>query len=194
MRENKKYQLLEDDTIVRDGRTLYRIQALRDVRFRVEKDAVGGYVEKEANLSQEGPCWLFDEACAYDDARVEGTAALYDEATLRGKAKLIEGASLWGKAILQGEAQVGGVSSLDEQVVVGGKAILKGRVSLYKDVHVGGNAYLEGTDPNCDLVIQGTTMIHGTTIIQGYGLFSEKDAILEAGSFRIEEDEDDEDD
>ena len=188
MRENKKYQLLEDDTIVRDGRTLYRIQALRDVRFRVEKDAVGGYVEKEANLSQEGPCWLFDEACAYEDARVEGTAALYDEATLRGKAKLFEEARVLDQVIVQGEAKVGGRSRLKDQVVVGGKAVVKGMVRLYGFVHVGGSAYLEGEEKEVPLEILGTTMIHGDTIIQGYGLFSEEDAIFETGSFQIEED------
>ena len=54
--ENKKYELLEDDAIVREGRKLYRIQALRNVRIGVKTGAVGGYVEKEANLSHEGAC------------------------------------------------------------------------------------------------------------------------------------------
>ena len=187
--EEKKYRLLENDTTVRDGRTLYRIQALRHVRRGVRAGVLGGYVESEANLSHEGECWLYHDACAYEEACVEGDAHLTQDATLRGKAKLIEGASLWGKAILQGEAKVGGQSSLDDQVVVGGKAIIKGRVYLYDDVHVGGNAYLEGNDPNGDLVIQGTTMILGNTVIVGLGVFPEAEAILEAGSFRVEDDD-----
>ncbi len=187
--KNKKYQLLEDDTIVHDVRTLYRIQALRDVRFRVEKGEKGGYVESEANLSQEGPCWLFDEACAYENARVEEEACLYDQATLRGKAKLIEGARIFGYAIVQGEAKVGGDSRVHNQVVVGGNAILKGNVSLNDDVHVGDNAYLEGDVASLSLVLQGTTMIVGDTIIQGYGRFPERDAIFETGSFRLGGDE-----
>ncbi len=186
---NKKYTLREDDTIVRDGRTLYRIQALRHVRFGVEKGAVGGYVEKEANLSQEGPCWLFDEACAYEDARVEGNAILFDQTTLRGKAKLIEAARIFDQAIVQGEAIVSGESIIEDQVVVGGSAILKGNLLLYDDVHVGDAAYLLGDDPKRELVIQGTTMILGSTIMQGYGVFPEEEAILEAGSFLFEGDE-----
>ena len=187
--KNKKYRLLEDDTIVRDGRTLYRIQALRDVRHSVEKGEVGGYVESEANLSHEGRCWLYHDACAYENGRVEGDAMLSGHATLRGKAKLIEEASLLGKAIMQGEATVGGESMIHDQVVVGGSAILKGNLLLYDDVHVGDAAYLLGDDPKRELVIQGTTMILGSTIMQGYGVFPEEEAILEAGSFLFEGDE-----
>ncbi len=182
--KKKKYQLLEDDAIIRDGRKLYRLQALRDVRFDVRRGSQGGYVESEANLSHEGTCWLFENACAYEDARVEGEARMHGHATLRGKAKLSGDATLWDHAIVQGEAKVGGGSQLNNQVVVGGSAILKGNVLLYDNVHVGGNAYLEGDDPDRALVIQGTTMIHGDTIIQGYGRFPERDAIFETGSFR----------
>ena len=189
MKENKKYKLREDDAIVREGRKLYRIQALRDVRYSVKEGKVGGYVESEANLSHEGTCWLFENACAYEDARVEGEARMHGHATLRGKAKLSGDATLWDHAIVQGEAKVGGGSQLNNQVVVGGSAILKGNVLLYDDVHVGDEAYLEGDDPKRELVIQGTTMILGSTIMQGYGVFPEEEAILEAGSFLFEGDE-----
>ena len=184
----KKYQLLLDDAIVREGRKLYRIQALRDVCYSVKEGKVGGYVESEANLSHEGKSWLFDDACAYEDARVEGDARMHWHATLRGKAKLSGDAMLWDQAIVQGEAKVGGGSRLKDQVVVGGKAVVKGMVRLYGFVHVGGSAYLEGEEKEVPLEILGTTMIHGDTIIQGYGLFSEEDAIFETGSFQIEED------
>ncbi len=186
MKENKKYQLLEDDTIVREGRTLYRIEALRHVCYGVEAGTKGGYVESEANLSHKGTCWLYDDACAYEESRVEGDAYLYGHATLRGKAKLIEDASLWGKAILQGEAKVGGNVSLQNDAVVGGQAILKGWMILYDAVQVGGNAYLEGTHPDRNLVLDGTTIIDGDTIMKGYGRFPEKEAILTTGSFRLE--------
>ncbi len=188
MPANKKYRLLEDDTIVRDGRTLYRICALRKIRGRVRAGVLGGYVESEANLSHEGSCWLYDDACAYEDARVEGGALLYEHATIRGKATLIEEAALWSHAIVQGEAIVGGNSRVHDQVVVGGKATMKGWVCLLHHVHVGGKAYLEGVHPKRGLIIKGKTMILGTTVIEGYGSFAEKEAILEAGSFRIEED------
>ena len=185
MQANKKYQLLLDDTIIREGRKLYRIQALRDVRHSVEKGEVGGYVESEANLSQEGTCWLFDDACAYENGRVEGDALLSGHATLRGKAKLIEEAMVFGHAIVEGEATVGEESVLRDQVVVGGKAVVKGRVRLTECVHVGENAHVEGDPKGISLVLVGTTMIMGNTVIQGQGTFSEEEAILEGGLFTL---------
>ena len=50
---NKKYELLQDQTIERRGRTLYRICALRDFGS-VHAGDVGGYIECERNLSQGG--------------------------------------------------------------------------------------------------------------------------------------------
>ena len=46
----KKYRLLKNDTITVDGKTLYRIEALRDFAD-VKKGDKGGYIESEDNLS-----------------------------------------------------------------------------------------------------------------------------------------------
>lgn len=58
----KKYRLLENDTITVGGRTLYRIEALRDFA-NVKKGDKGGFVESEKNLSHEGNCRVYDDAC-----------------------------------------------------------------------------------------------------------------------------------
>lgn len=55
MTMEKKYKLLENDTITVDGRTLYRIEALKDFAD-VRKGDKGGYVEGEKNLSHEDGC------------------------------------------------------------------------------------------------------------------------------------------
>ena len=59
----KKYEILMDkkNTIEFEGRTLYRIRALRDFND-VKKGNIGGYIESESNLSQEGDCWVYDNA------------------------------------------------------------------------------------------------------------------------------------
>ena len=61
MTMEKKYRLLENDTITVSGRTLYRIEALRDFAD-VRIGDRGGYVESEKNLSHEGDCWVYDDA------------------------------------------------------------------------------------------------------------------------------------
>ena len=56
----KKYRLT-DDTTHENGKTLYRIEALKSFNDGwVKKGEKGGYIEKEDNLSQDGDCWVYD--------------------------------------------------------------------------------------------------------------------------------------
>jgi len=73
-----KYKLTRETKEV-DGIKLYRIQALRDFNG-VKKGDKGGWIEKEENLSQEGDCWVFDNAEVSDNARVYGDAWVYGNA------------------------------------------------------------------------------------------------------------------
>ena len=73
----KKYRLLKNDTITVDGKTLYRIEALRDFAD-VKKGDKGGYIESEDNLSQYGNCWAYDNARVYGNARVYDNVRVYD--------------------------------------------------------------------------------------------------------------------
>nr|DAY06571.1 MAG TPA: Putative transferase, nesg, ydcK, Structural Genomics.38A [Bacteriophage sp.] len=63
----KKFELDLSSKITVFGIELFRIKAL--ISFSdVEKGELGGYVEKEENLSHSGNAWV------YDDARVSGNA------------------------------------------------------------------------------------------------------------------------
>ena len=64
-----KYEILKDEFIEFDGRKLYRIKALKDFRD-VRKGTVGGYIESEQNLSQEGDAWVYGDAWVCGNARV----------------------------------------------------------------------------------------------------------------------------
>lgn len=70
---NRKYRLLKNDTKIVDGRTLYRIVAVQDGPF-FHYGELGGYIEREANLSHTGACWIRSGACAYGDRVIK-----YDE-------------------------------------------------------------------------------------------------------------------
>ena len=76
----KKYRLTEETTKV-GNRTLYRIQALRDFG-NVTKGDIGGYIESEKNLSQDGNAWVSG------DARVSGNACVYGNARVYGNADI----------------------------------------------------------------------------------------------------------
>ena len=82
----KKYRLTEETTKV-GNRTLYRIQALRDFG-NVTKGDIGGYIESEKNLSQDGNAWVSGDARVYGDAWVYGNARVYGDARVYGNADI----------------------------------------------------------------------------------------------------------
>lgn len=83
MTMEKKFRLLEDDTITVGGRTLYRIEALRDF-VDVKKGDKGGYVESENNLSHIGNCWVYGNARVFGKDRVFGNVCVYGKARVFG--------------------------------------------------------------------------------------------------------------
>ena len=67
---NKKFELLADDTVELYGRKLFRIRA--KVSFGiVGKGDLGGYVEKDENLSENGNAWVYGNAEVYGNAMVK---------------------------------------------------------------------------------------------------------------------------
>ena len=65
----RKYELT-DETIIRDGRILHRIRAVRDFAD-VKAGELGGWIEKESNLDQDGDCWVYGNAMVYGNAVVK---------------------------------------------------------------------------------------------------------------------------
>lgn len=82
-----KYEILKDEFIEFDGRKLYRIKALKDFH-NVKKGKVGGYIESEQNLSQEGDAWVSGNAQVYGNAWVYGNARVYGNAQVSGNARV----------------------------------------------------------------------------------------------------------
>lgn len=68
----KKYEILYDQSIEVNGHKLYRIQALKDFEG-VKSGDIGGYIEKESNLSQYDDAWVSGNAQVYGDAQVSNT-------------------------------------------------------------------------------------------------------------------------
>ena len=67
------------------GRTLHQIRAT--VAFGdVKAGDVGGWIEKEENLSQDGNAWVYGDAQVYGGARVSGNAWVCGDARVYGDA------------------------------------------------------------------------------------------------------------
>lgn len=57
------------------GRTLNQIVCVTAFAS-IKSGEIGGYIEKEANLSQDGNAWVYGNACVYGNAKVCGEAIL----------------------------------------------------------------------------------------------------------------------
>ncbi len=103
----KKYELLQDQTIEWRGRTLYRIRALRDFGA-VHAGDVGGYIECERNLSQDGDAWVCDNAWVSDNALVSDNARVCDNAWVSDNALVSGDSWVSGNACVCDNARVSG--------------------------------------------------------------------------------------
>ena len=137
----KKYRLLENDTITVGSRTLYRIEALKDF-VNVKKGDKGGYVESEENLSHEGNCWVYGNAQVFGYAEVFGNAKVYGNAEVYGNALVHGSACVADNARVCGDARVFGYAEVFGKARVYGYAEVFGYARVCGDARVYGNAYV----------------------------------------------------
>ena len=136
----KKYKLTKEN-ISYFSRTLYRIEALKDFG-NVKKGDKGGYVESEYNLSQEGDCWIFDNAKVYGYAEVYNDALVFDNAEVYGNAKVYCNAKVYGKALVYGYVEVYGNTEVYDNALVFGNAEVWGNAKVYGKALVYNNAFV----------------------------------------------------
>lgn len=90
-----KYDILNDDSKTLYGRRVFRIK-------RVSDGELGGYVEKEDNLSQLGECWIHGDSVVWGDARIRDNAQVFGDAGEH--AEILGNATLYG--IARGHASI----------------------------------------------------------------------------------------
>ena len=111
---NKKFELLLDDTIEVFGRKLFRIKA--KINFGVvDAGELGGYIEKEENLSENGNAWVSGNARVYGNAMVYGDAMVSGDAEVSGNAMVSGNAEVSGDAMVSGDAEVSGDARVTSQ-------------------------------------------------------------------------------
>ena len=80
----KKYELT-DETVRVGSRTLYRVRALCDIPgWGVKAGDLGGFVESERNLSQDGAAWVSGNARVSGNTQVSGDAWVSGAARVSG--------------------------------------------------------------------------------------------------------------
>jgi len=119
----KKYEFT-GETFEWCGRTLKQIRALRDFG-NVKAGDIGGWIEKEKNLSHSGDCWVYDEAIVCDAAVVRGAAAARDFAAIIESAVVKDSAIVRDSAIMRGSAVIGGSAVVSESAVISNPVLMK---------------------------------------------------------------------
>lgn len=103
----KKFELTTEFITNAFGKKLFRIKAL--VEFGdVKAGELGGYVEKEENVSQDGNAWVSGDAEVYGDAWVHGNAKVHGNAEVYGDTEVSGDALVYGNAWVSGNARVSG--------------------------------------------------------------------------------------
>lgn len=138
-----KYKIRTDISKQIFDSTLYRIEALRDF-CQVKKGDLGGWIEKEDNLSQRGTCWVFDDAMVFQNAKVTGNALICDNANVYGYAMVTDNAivcdnvHIFGCAILENDV------SVYDRVLICGNAKLSNNAHVHDKVTISDNAHVYG--------------------------------------------------
>lgn len=122
-----KYELTQE----RLG-NLYRIRALKDFG-NVKAGDLGGWIESEKNLSQDGNCWVYCNARVYGDALIYSNARICGNVLVYGNARVYDNARVCGDAWIYGNARICGDALVYDKARVGGNARAGGNVRICGD-------------------------------------------------------------
>jgi predicted acyltransferase (DUF342 family) len=123
------------ETMHYEGYILHRIKRLSDGKL-------GGWIEKESNLSQEGNCWVDDNAKVFDNAvvrrnaKVYGDAKVYDDALVTDNAEVYGDAQVYDYTEVYDNARVYDNVKVYHSARVYGDAQVCGDAQVYKDAEV----------------------------------------------------------
>ena len=147
----KKYELTNEIKNLPGGVVLYRIRALKDFAD-VKAGDLGGFVQSERNLDQDGNAWVLPTAQVYGNAWVHGNARVFGNAQVSGQAEIDGNAAVYEDAIVCNYAHVYG----DAEVC--GNALVCGNAVVYGSPCLSGAAWVSGGDDYA--VVKGFGRIH----------------------------------
>lgn len=122
--------------------TVYRIEALQDFND-VKVGDLGGWVQSEANLSQEGMSWIYGEACVVEDALVKDNAVVLGNALAVYQAVIKDSAIVTGNAFVAGSSIIADNACVSNSACVLQEAKIMGNAEVKDFAFVGGYAVLK---------------------------------------------------
>lgn len=143
-----------------NGIKLYRIRALKSFS-NVNEGDLGGYIEKEFNLSHMDDCWIYDNAKVYDNARVYNCGTIHDNAEAGNNASIGGNAMVYYDAAVFDDAEVFGNAKIYDRAIISENAQVFGDTFVCGDARVFGHAYVLN-----NAEIDGNVEICGDAVIK----------------------------
>ena len=160
-----KYEFT-DETLAYRGHILHRIRALYDFGV-VRAGEVGGWIEKEKNLSHDDNCWVADNAKVYDEANVLYDAVVYEHACVYGSAKIFGYAKIYGNARVRGSALIYDYAMVYDNAIVCDVAWVYDRARIYDNAEVRGSVNIGGnTEIRSSAEVRGSAHVSGNAKIE----------------------------
>ena len=141
----KKYELIKESKTIFEGIEIYRIRALKDFSD-IKAGDIGGWVCSEDNLSQNGNCWIYDNAKCLDDARVYYNAKMYDNAIMYDDAIMYDNSRMFNNTIMYNNSRIFNNAKMYDNAMMYNKtrmfsnAIMGDNAIMYDDAIIGDNA------------------------------------------------------
>lgn len=183
-----KYVFTGETITMDNGKVLHRIMAARDFH-NVKCGDLGGFIEREENLSHDGNCWVFDEAKVHDDALVEGDAYVYGRANVFGDSHISDNAHVFEDACVCDNAHISeyacvcGNAHISEYAYVCGYAVVKDDASIYGNAVVFEKGTVRDRVRVCDYVqVYGNVVLCGENTIFGNAMIETYSNYLQVSS------------
>lgn len=179
---DKKYKIRKDLSIKFEGHTLYRIEALRNISYDVDKGDIGGFVEDEYNLSRDFDCWIYNDAKVFGEASIYNNAVILNNAIVKNHAIVDTNCVICGNAILDGYVHIrGNVTVCDNAQILNtayifDDVVIRNNVIIKDDAFICGHARIYG-----DVVVSNNALIDGEACIQGNMKISDTNDVIVIG-------------
>ena len=126
----KKYELIKESKDYFLGREMFRIRALKDFG-NVKAGDIGGWVCSYNNLSQEGNCWIYDNAECLDNARIFDNAMMFDDAIMFGNSVMYDNAVMLNNSIMYDNSKMFNKAKMFDNSIMCNNAEMCGNATMY---------------------------------------------------------------
>lgn len=177
IKEDKTFEFT-GETLLHNKVVLNRIRAVVDIpEADVKKGDIGGWVEKEENLS--GNAWVYDdskvygEAKVYDNAKIKGgsevrdNAKVYGDTCIRNKSEVKDHATVFGKAVVANKSEVKGTARLYGNAVITNESMIDNYACVNEDVFIEKSSVYGNASVSGKVIVKGNSAVYDRARVSG---------------------------